>query len=120
MFVSELVTPQIKLENGSAQIPDGPGLGFALDDGAVEKYRIERIPDRPQPNRLYAIRWPSGGTSYYRNADEFRSDFLAGKLPVFARGVYMEEVKEDGSSEWKELHSRAQQGGVHVGARPKG
>ena len=119
MFVSELVTPQIKLENGSAQIPDGPGLGFALDDGAVEKYRIERIPDRPQPNRLYAIRWPSGGTSYYRNADEFRSDFLAGKLPVFARGVYMEEVREGGSAEWKELHSRAQQGGVHVGTRPK-
>jgi galactonate dehydratase len=120
MFVSELVTPQIQLENGSAQIPDGPGLGFALDDGAVEKYRIERIPDRPQPNRLYAIRWPSGGTSYYRNADEFRADFIAGKLPVFARGVSMEEVTDDGSSDWKDLHSRAQQGGVHVGARPKG
>lgn len=120
MFVSELVTPQIQLENGSARIPDEPGLGFLLDEAAVEKYRIERIPDRPQPNRLYAIRWPSGGTSYYRNADEFRRDFLAGKLPVFARGVYMEEVRDDGSAEWKELHSRAQQGGVHVGARPKG
>ncbi|MBA2305613.1 MAG: hypothetical protein H0W08_23680 [Acidobacteria bacterium] len=43
-----------------------------------------------------------------------------GKLPVFARGVSMEEVTDDGSSEWKDLHSRAQQGGVHVGARPKG
>lgn len=119
MFVSDLVTPKIQVENGSARIPDEPGLGFSLDDGAVEKYRIESIPERPQPNRLYAIRWPSGGTSYYRNADEFRGDFLAGKLPVFARGVYMEEVRDDGSSEWKELHARAQQGGVHVGTRPK-
>lgn len=119
MFVSELVTPRIRLENGSAPIPDEPGLGFTLDEQAVEKYRIEHIPERPQPNRLYAIRWPSGGTSYYRNADEFRADFLAGRLPVFPRGVYMEEVVEDGSAEWKELHARAQQGGVHVGARPK-
>lgn len=119
MFVSELVTPEIRVENGSARIPDGPGLGFALDEDAVEKYRIARIPDRPQPNRLYAIRWPSGGASYYRNADEFRADFLAGRLPVFPRGVYMEEVKEDGSAEWKDLHSRVQRGGVHVGGPPK-
>ena len=31
----------------------------------------------------------------------------------------MEEVTDDGSPEWKELHARAQQGGVHVGTRPK-
>ena len=119
MFVSELVRPAIRVENGSARIPDEPGLGFALDEAAVEKYRIERIPDRPQPNRLYAIRWPSGGASYYRNADEFRADFLAGLLPPFPRGVYMEEVRDDGSSEWKDLHARAQRGGVHDGARPR-
>ncbi len=118
MFVSDLVTPAIRPENGSARIPDTPGLGYELDDDAIEKYRIERFPNRPRPNKLYAIRWPSGATSYYRNADEFRADFVAGKLPPFSRAVYMEEVPNNGGSDWKDLNARAQNGGVHLGSRP--
>ena len=118
MFVSDMVRPVIKLANGSAVIPEGPGLGYELDEDALAKYRIERIPERPRPNRLYAIRWPSGATSYYRNADEFRADFTTGKLPVFPRGVYMEEVKSDGGKEWKEMNAKAQNGGVHLAGRP--
>ena len=118
MFVSDMVKPAIKLANGSAKIPDTPGLGYELDEDALEKYRIDRIPDRPRPNKLYAIRWPSGATSYYRNADEFRAEFLAGKLPVFARGVYMEEVVDNGSGDWKQMNAKAQSGGVHLAGRP--
>ncbi len=118
MFVSDMVKPVIKLANGSAQIPDTPGLGYELDEDALEKYRIDRFPDRPRPNKLYAIRWPSGATSYYRNADEFRAEFVAGKLPVFARGVYMEEVIDNGGRQWKDLHAKVQSGGVHMGGRP--
>ena len=118
MFVSDMVKPAIKLANGSAKIPDTPGLGYEIDEDALEKYRIDRFPDRPRPNKLYAIRWPSGATSYYRNADEFRAEFLAGKLPVFARGVYMEEVVDNGSGDWKQMNAKAQSGGVHVAGRP--
>jgi hypothetical protein len=118
MFVSDLVKPGIVVENGSAQIPNTPGLGYELDEDALAKYRIQEIPKRPQPNKLYAIRWPSGAASYYRNADEFRSDFMAGKLPVFPRGVYMEEVPDNGSKDWKDMNARAQNGGVHLGTRP--
>jgi L-alanine-DL-glutamate epimerase-like enolase superfamily enzyme len=118
MFVSDLVKPGIVVENGTAQIPNTPGLGYDLDEDAVAKYRIQEFPKRPQPNKLYAIRWPSGAASYYRNADEFRSDFMAGKLPVFPRGVYMEEVPDNGSKDWKDMNARAQNGGVHLGTRP--
>ena len=118
MFVSDMVRPVIKLANGSAVIPEGPGLGYELDEDALAKYRIERIPERPRPNRLYAICWPSGATSYYRNADEFRADFTTGKLPVFPRGVYREEGKSDGGKEWKDMNAKAQSGGVHLAGRP--
>ena len=60
----------------------------------------------------------AGATSYYRNADEFRADFMTGKLPVFPRGVYMEEVKSDGGKEWKDMNAKAQSGGVHLAGRP--
>ncbi len=118
MFVTDVVTPAIRCENGTIAIPDTPGLGYELDEDAIAKYRIDAIPKRPQPNKLYAIRWPTGGTSYYRNADEFRADFVAGKLQVYPRGVYMEEVPDNGSGEWRDLHARVQNGGVHVGSRP--
>jgi hypothetical protein len=93
-------------------------LGYELDEDAIERYRIDRFPNRPRPNKLYAIRWPSGATSYYRNADMFRDEFEDGKLPVFARGVYMEEVVNNGSGEWKQMHARVQGGGVHLAGRP--
>jgi hypothetical protein len=118
MHVSDMIKPVIQVSNGTAPVPEGPGLGVDLDEDAVARFRIDRIPDRPRPNRLYAIRWPSGATSYYRNADEFRADFMKGLLPAFPRGVYMEEVANNNSREWKELHERAQQGGVHLGGRP--
>ena len=118
MFVSDMVKPGLKLANGTAAIPDTPGLGYELDEDAVERYRIDRFPNLPRPNKLYAIRWPSGATSYYRNADIFRAEFVAGKLPVFARGVYMEEVVNNGSGEWKQMHARVQGGGVHLAGRP--
>jgi hypothetical protein len=118
MHVAGMVKPAIEVANGSAAVPDGPGLGYSLDEDALEKYRIDRIPNRPRPNRLYAIRWPSGATSYYRNADEFRADFVAGKLPVFPRGIFMEEIPDDGSSGWKQLHAKVQGGGVHSAGRP--
>ena len=48
----------------------------------------------------------------------YRAEFLAGKLPVFAKGVYMEQIPNNGSREWKDLNARAQEGGVHLGGRP--
>jgi L-alanine-DL-glutamate epimerase-like enolase superfamily enzyme len=118
MHVSDMIKPVIQLSNGTAPVPEGPGLGVSLDEDAVARFRIDKIPVRPRPNKLYAIRWPSGSTSYYRNADEFRADFVKGLLPAFPRGVYMEEVPDNGSRDWKDMHGRAQKGGVHVGGRP--
>ena len=120
LYEEQLVKPAIRVENGSAKIPEAPGLGVDLDEDAVERHRIEPLTKRRNPptDILLAIRFPSGATSYYVSARQYRADFLAGKLPVFATGVYMEQVPNNGSGEWKDLNRRAQQAGVHVGGRP--
>jgi L-alanine-DL-glutamate epimerase-like enolase superfamily enzyme len=121
LYEAGLVTPGIQVENGSARIPDGPGLGVELDEDAVERYRIEPLTKRREPptDILLAIRWPSGGTTYYVSARLYRADFLAGKLPVFARGVYMEQIPDDGSRDWKDLNARAlRNSSVHTAGRP--
>ena len=120
LFEHELIEPAIRVENGTAAIPEGPGLGVELDEDAVARYRIEPLknPRNPPANILLSIRFPSGATSYYVSAAEYRADFLAGKLPVFPAGIYLEEIPNNGSAAWKELHARAVKGGFQVGGRP--
>jgi galactonate dehydratase len=101
-------------------VPEAPGLGVALDDEAVERFRIEPLKQDPYPapNLLLAIRWPSGATSYYAHTRQYWDDFENGRLPLFPAGVYLERVPDTGSREWKEMQARAAQGGVHSDGRP--
>ncbi|MBI3911725.1 MAG: mandelate racemase/muconate lactonizing enzyme family protein [Armatimonadetes bacterium] len=117
MYVHQLINPPITVSNGLAAVPERPGLGVDLDEEALERFRLDGIPSRPYPTPglLLAIRWPSGATSYYAHCQQYWHDFLRGRLPVFARGVTLERIPDDGSREWRELQERAQQGGVHVG-----
>ncbi|HET7559565.1 MAG TPA: enolase C-terminal domain-like protein [Limnochordia bacterium] len=117
LYAHSLVKGGLPVHDGTAAIPEGPGLGVELDWDVIERFRIEpKAKPYPHPGLLLAIRWPSGGTSYYTHTQQYWDDFLGGRLPVFAKGVRLEHVADDGSAEWRELQQRAQAGGVHTGA----
>jgi L-alanine-DL-glutamate epimerase-like enolase superfamily enzyme len=120
LYTESMIRPKFKVENGFAAVPEAPGLGVELDEDAVERYRIEPLKEEPGPPKdmLYAIRFPSGATSYYTDGRKYRRDFEAGLLPVFLRGIHMEPIKDNGSREWREIHAKAQHAGVHLGGRP--
>ena len=114
-----MIKPGIVVENGSALVPDAPGLGVELDEDAVERFRIQPVAKQyPAPGLLLAVRWPSGPTSYYAHAQQYWDDVYAGRFPVFPRHVYLERIPDNGRKEWKELHARAQKGGFMVAGRP--
>jgi galactonate dehydratase len=120
LYVHPLIKPALHVENGMVPIPDTPGLGVDLDEEAVERFRGEEVTENPYPppGQLIAIRWPSGGSSYYANAQQYYGTFGTGRLPVFPKGIYLESIPDDGSSEWKDLQMRAQKAPVHTGGRP--
>jgi len=120
LYTHQMIRPPIQAENGMALAPEAPGLGVELDEDALARFRIEPLKQEPYPapNLLIAIRWPSGATSYYAHARQYRDEFLGGRLPLFPKGVYLERIADDGSKEWKDLQARAAQGGVHTGGRP--
>jgi L-alanine-DL-glutamate epimerase-like enolase superfamily enzyme len=119
IYTHQMIKPAIQVENGSALVPDAPGLGVELDEDAVERFRIQPIPKPyPFPGQLLAIRFPSGATSYYSHADQYWDDVRNGRLPVFPRHVYLESIPDNGSREWKELQTRAQKSGFMVSGRP--
>jgi galactonate dehydratase len=112
LYVHPLIKPVIAVENGSASIPEQPGLGVELDEDAVAKYRIEPFVREPDPpEALMAVRWPTGGVTYYASSAQYYEDFRSGRFPVFVKGVYFEYIADNGSREWKELHERAKKGG---------
>ena len=90
-----------------------------LDEDAVERFRIQPIAKPyPAPGLLIAIRWPSGPTSYYAHAGQYWDDVHNGRMPVFPRHVYLEQIPDNGSREWKEFQARAKAGGFIVAGRP--
>ena len=118
LYTEQLVEPVMDVSNGLALVPEAPGLGVDLDREAVEKYRIEpKEKPYPAPDILIAIRWPSGTSSYYTHAIQYWREFQDGRLPVFPAGVYLEQVMDDGSAEWKELRQKALEKAVHVSGR---
>jgi galactonate dehydratase len=119
IFTHEMIKPAIKVENGTALVPDAPGLGVELDEDAVARFRIEPAAKQyPAPGLLLAVRWPSGATSYYAHAEQYWDDVHSRRFPLFPRHVYLEQIPDNGSREWKELQARARKGGFLVSGRP--
>jgi len=118
LFAESMIRPAIQLANGTAAIPDSPGLGVEIDQDAAERYRIEKPAPRSAEGHLLALRWPSGATSYYATEEGYKSEFMSGRLPPFVKGINVEEIADDGSREWKDLQARAAKAAVHTGGRP--
>ena len=120
LFVDQLVTHPAVVRDGMSDLPSEPGLGVEINEESIEKYRIEpKEKPYPFPDLLIAIRWPSGGSSYYAHARQYWIDFEEGRLPLFVPGVRLERIENDGSDEWRELANKAATGAVHSGSIPK-
>ena len=114
LYEHQLLAKPITVENGYARVPDAPGLGIDVDEGALDSYRVPAGPQPPYPKQLLCIEWPSGTKTYYANAKQYWDDFLGGRLPVFLPGVNLVSVPDDGSRDWADLQARAQKGAVHT------
>jgi galactonate dehydratase len=113
LFSHSLLTQPIRLEDGRARVPDGPGLGYELDRGAVERFRVEKPAGRPDPPRLIETVWPSGRRMYVGNdgtVNFMLNAARAGKTPYYERGVTTRLLPDDSSSRWRKLYENARQG----------
>lgn len=109
LFTHSLLRESIAVKEGVAAVPDGPGLGYELDQDAIAKYRVDKPKERPNPPRLLETTWPDGRTMYIASG---RTNFLlnqaiAGKTPYFEKGVTTRLVPDDGSSRYRDLLAKA-------------
>jgi len=110
LYSNDLLAEPLEVKGGYIRVPEEPGLGIAIDEEVLERFRVEST-EKPGPEDLYAVIWPDGRRTLYATALGspacYNADFLAGNEPIYERGVRMETIPNDGSKEFAELRARA-------------
>ena len=117
LYQHNLLTQPIQVEDGYANIPDGPGLGYEVDWDVVGELKIRKPLRRPEPARLIETTWPDGRRMYIANDGTINfmlNASRAGKTPYFEKGVTTRLLPDDASLHWKELYERARKGPVLI------
>ena len=112
-YADDLLAQPLTIRGGFVQVPDGPGLGVEVDEGALERYRMAPPYEHPQPRHILSVVWDGGRVMHYATMrPQCWEDFLRGNQPVQERGVRMETHPDDGSPAWADLYARVQRGPV--------
>ena len=112
IYSDDLLATPITIRGGYAQTPEGPGLGIEVDEQALLRFRMEPPYEHARPRQLLRIQWTDGRLRYYNNIHQCWTDALNGNMPIHEHGAHLEPIPDDGSQEWVELYSRAEQGPI--------
>jgi L-alanine-DL-glutamate epimerase-like enolase superfamily enzyme len=104
-YEDDLIMTPHTMQRGFMKVPDGPGLGVELDEGAVERYRNTPAPEWPR--HYSAVKFPGGEVHLYQSLQHAERLMKLGVDESFVPGVRLEEREDDGSEEfdrvWKQL-----------------
>ena len=104
----------IDVEDGHAEVPDDPGLGFELDRDAVEEFAIERPTERPNPPVLTEWYFPEDGKRVYLTSNSQTGHAKDAEVPFYQRGARARRVPDDGSDAWQDLYDTATENEPYV------
>ena len=102
----DLIVDPHPVQRGFMKVPEAPGLGVALDEDAVAKYR--ETPSAEWPRHLSVVTFPGGVRHYYRNLQQAERLMKQGVDESFAPGVRLDEWEDDGSRRFDGLWKRLQ------------
>ena len=115
LFADHLLTAPIVVEDGTASVPDGPGLGFELDREKLERYRVDKPSARPDPPRLIETTWPDGTRADTANnglVNFMLTQGQRGAYPYYVEGAMTRLVPDDGSAAWRARYEAAREAPV--------
>ncbi len=116
LYEHNLLSQRIEVVGGFAAVPDAPGLGVEIDEGALEKYRVDEA-DLSLPPRLIKYSRANGINIYFSDnsfsgGSHMWNYFRTANGPLYERGVNTELLDDDGSKEFADLRARATQAPV--------
>jgi L-alanine-DL-glutamate epimerase-like enolase superfamily enzyme len=111
-YADDLLREPLTITGGAVKVPDAPGLGIAIDEEALTRYKMQPPYELPKPRLLLSVVWPGGRVMHYASLRQCWDDCWVGNQPVQERGVRMEMRADDGSKEWADLYARAERAPV--------
>ena len=116
LYTHDLLKATIPVNQGFADVPEAPGLGYELDRDALERHRVEKPSQRPNPRRLVETTWASGRRMYFAASEVNFMLNAANKeaIPYYQAGANTRLYPNDGSAEWLDLYRRAEDAPVVI------
>ena len=106
-YESDLIVAPHKVQRGFMKVPEGPGLGVALDEDAVEQY--SQTPEPTWERHISVVTLPGGVKHYYRNLQQAERLMKQGVDESYAPGVRLDEWEDDGSEAFDKLFKQLQE-----------
>ena len=117
IYSDDLLAEPLTIRGGLLRVPEGPGLGVAIDEAALTRYRMQPPYELPYPRHIMTVTWPGGRAVHYTTMAQCWADFQAGNQPAQERGARLVVRADDGTPEFAALYARACQAPVvDVGA----
>jgi L-alanine-DL-glutamate epimerase-like enolase superfamily enzyme len=111
-YADDLLIEPLTIQGGYVKVPETPGLGIQIDEGALTRYKMEPPYEFPRPRLLLSVVWPGGRVMHYSSLRQCWNDCYVGNQPVQERGARMEVHPDNGSKTWAELYERTLPGPV--------
>ena len=107
-YAEDYTTTTIPVVDGASSVPNGPGLGFEVDEDALAGLAAQTIVEKPP--HVGILHMP-GGHTYY-GPSYISPTRITGHQEGVDRGFRSEIWEDDGSSEFAKIHDRAKKEGV--------
>ena len=110
-YEEDYTTERIPVIEGSSPVPEGPGLGYEVDEDALARIAGNK-PTEP-PKHVGVLHMPGGHTFYGRSY--VSPTRVTGREEGTIRGLMSEIWEDDGSAEFARIHDRVQREGTFRG-----
>ena len=113
IWESQLIEPAHEIKGGFLHVPEGAGLGVAIDEAAIEKYRVEYTFVDP-PRHLYQYSRANGDMRAYAcSKEELQWAYPGDAQPICEEGSSLTVVADDGSQAFADLYAAVKAGQTH-------
>lgn len=106
-YEEDITTELIPVIEGASPVPEGPGLGYEVDEEALARLAAQEPVEKPE--HIHILRMPSGRT-YYNNSYA-APNRLAASEEGTVRGFESKLWEDDGSEEFRKMHDRIEKDG---------
>ena len=107
-YEEDYTTERIPVIEGSSPVPEGPGLGYEVDEDALARIAANK-PTEP-PKHVGVLHMPGGNTFY--GTSYVSPTRVTGREEGTIRGIKSEIWEDDGSVEFTRIYERVQKEGT--------